>query len=304
MLLAAFILTDTRDWPAIGAAAIVAHGLALPFLWTTPLSGVGLAVAEVGSVLVGALIIGKNHDRGDGRRVLEPLVRFTLVAVLLSAPSFAVMSTFLWPGVRSPQMLVEHDLAFMLGVLLVSPIALTATAALRWLRTATWAARAELVALLALTGTMCVLAYTGPADDAERYRPVQVLVVLRCWGGIRMGSFAAAWSMAILGLLVEYGVCHRLGVMSAMAGDDFRHAWFSTIYLVILAVIALGNAAIIGGLRRAVDTLASTERWFRDLANASPLPMLAVEADRADHGLQQGAGRTVRFPRRGDQDGG
>jgi PAS domain S-box-containing protein len=50
-------------------------------------------------------------------------------------------------------------------------------------------------------------------------------------------------------------------------------------YISVVVTLALTNAVIVGGLRRALATLAATERWFRELANASPLPMLVVEPD-------------------------
>lgn len=275
------VLSDRSDWPAIVTMAAVAHLAASTFRATEPFAAAGVALAEVGASALCAMVLAAGQPaRRDEDLVGVHLQRLVLITPLVAAPAFAVVSTLLTPGEQSGRLLVEHTLAFLLGAFIVTPLFLTFAEFLRWLRRDGALAKVELVATVLLVLATSNLAYLSPVTGAEQFRAFQVLVLVPLlWAGSRTGAFAAAWTVAIVGAYIEYGTSRGLGVMSAMAGDAFRHTWFSAIYLMTLAFLSMGNAVIVGGLRRAVSALASTERWFRELAEASPLPMIAIEPD-------------------------
>jgi PAS domain S-box-containing protein len=282
LLLGWLVLSERRDWPLIAALAGSAHALASPLLMTAPLSGIVIAVAEVGSTLACAMIARDARAAGadDQTRVIERLVRPSLAILLVGAPTFAVISTLLWPGEHTAAIFVAHGLAYVLGVLLVAPLILTAKDGGRWLRESGWRVKLELAGAIGLVVVMSAVGYLGPAAEAEKYRSINVLLVPPLlWAGMRIGAFAAAWTSAIFGFVVAYATSHALGLSAVVPGDPLRHEVLAALYIILVAAIALTNAEIVGGLRRALSGVAATERWFRDLAQASPIPLLAIEED-------------------------
>ena len=171
-------------------------------------------------------------------------------------------------------------LAYALGIVVVAPLLLTAGESVMWARESGWRAKVELAVVVSLIVAMSTVGYLMPAAQAERFRSVNVLLVPPLlWAGMRIGPFAAAWTIAIVGFAVAFARSAGLGLMEALPGSEFTHAMLAGLYIAIVATVSLTNAVLFGGLRRALAALATTERWFRDLANASPVAMLVVEPD-------------------------
>jgi two-component system, cell cycle sensor histidine kinase and response regulator CckA len=280
-LLGWLILTSRREWPLIAAFAFVAHGVASPLFMTAPLAGAGISAAEVIATVACAMIMGGGRAAGeDHGRIIEHLMRFVLATTLVSAPMFAVIASLLGPGEHSVQMLGVHGSAYLLGVLVVAPPILTAEPAIRWLKDSAWMARLELASALTVTAVMLYGGYLLPVADEERLRPINILLVLPLlWLGMRIGPFGAAWGSALVGVVIAYSTSHGTGLYAIVAGGESRHQVLFSLYVGVAVTLALTNAVIVDGLRRALTTVANTERWFRELANASPLAMIVVEAD-------------------------
>lgn len=280
-LLGWFILSDRHDWPLIAAFAGVAHGLVSPLFLTAPISAAGIAAGEVGATIACAMIMA--GDRGleaHERKVIDNLMRFFLATALVSAPTFAAVSALVLPGHQSVEQVVVRGLAYALGVVVVAPLLLTANEGAKWVRESGWRAKLELAISVAMIVAMSVVGYLTPGAQVERFRSVNVLLVPPLlWAGMRIGPFAAAWTMAIVAFAVAFGRNAGLGLMEALPGSEFTHTILASLYIAIVATVSLTNAVIFGGLRRALSALASTERWFLDLANASPIAMLVVESD-------------------------
>ncbi len=282
-LLGWLILSNRRDWPLIAAFAGVAGGLASPLFTTAPLSAAAVALSEVSATIICAVIMGGGRTADSGEeRVLDSLVRFLLSALLVGAPTFAVLTTLLLPGERSAELLGIRGTAYLLGVLVVAPFFLTAEDAARWMRDAKWPAKAELAFIIILMVAMLYPAFIAPIADEEKLRPINVLLVLpMIWTGLRLGSFASAWAVGLTGLSISYGTSRQVGLFAVLPGSEPRHILYAAIYVVVAVGLSLTNAVIVSGLRRALASIAETERWFRELANASPLAMIVIEPDQS-----------------------
>jgi integral membrane sensor domain MASE1 len=278
-LLGWLMVSDRRDWPIIAAFASVAHGLASPLFLTAPLTAAAMAVAEVGSTFACAVIMGGGDTEKDtiGTR---RLMRFVFGSLLVSTPLFAVLTTLLWPGERSAVTLGVHAMAYGLGVLIIAPLFFSAEEAVEWWRRPAAREKLELGVAIALVIGFAYVGYLMQLTDPERVRPVNVLLVLPVlWAGMRIGTFAAAWTASTAGLIIEYSISHSTGLFAGPSGSESLHLVSAAMYLSVVITLALTNAVIVGGFRRTLTTLKATERWFRDLANASPLAMLVVEPD-------------------------
>ena len=283
LLLGWLVLSERRDWPLIAALAAVAHGVASPLFWNSPLAAAAQSAAEVGATITCALVMAS-----DGRlvraeqKVIGSLMRFFAAAGLVSAPAYAVVATLIAPRGPSLELFVASGMAYALGQLVVAPLLMTASSGAAWLRTAGWREKLELLAAAVLVGVMIFFGYLVPAADAEKYRSINILVVPPLlWVGMRMGAFASAWTTAIVGFAVAFGMSSGLGLTQSLPGSELKHYILVALYIAIIATVSLTSAVLFGGLKLALTTLESTERWFRDLANSSPLAMLVVEPD--DH---------------------
>ena len=282
-LLGWLILSNRRDWPIIVAFAGVAHGLASPLFLTAPLTAATFAFAEVIATVVCAAVMGAGRTKaGEEQPVLDSLLRFIIAALFVSAPLFAAMSAIGAPGAAALETLMIRALAYALGVFVIAPLFFTAHESAEWIRDSAWRAKAELAVVISLVGVMVYFGYIAKLNDEELTRPVNVLLVLPLvWTGLRFGSFAAAWGGAIVGVVISYAAHQGTGLYSVLAGSDARHIAFGGTYIIVGIILALSNAVIVSGMRRAMNALASTERWFRELANASPVAMLVVEPDQS-----------------------
>ncbi len=282
-LLGWLILSNRRDWPLIGAIAAVANGLASPSLISAPTIAAGHSLGEIGATFACAIILGAERgDRDNERGMVARLMRFALATVFVSSPIFALVSAWLQPAGRPGSAALVDGAAYMLGVLVVAPLFTTSEDAAEWLRRSAWRARGELIVVLGVVGAMAYAAYLAPVVDQELRRPVNILLVLPLlWAGMRIGTFAAAWSAALAGVVIEYSTSHGVGLYAILPGTEARHLLFAATYVSIVAILALTNAVVVTSMRRALMRLESTERWFSQLANASPLAMLVVEPDQS-----------------------
>jgi PAS domain S-box-containing protein len=281
LLLGWLILTERRDWPLIAALAAVGHGVAAPLFLTAPLASAGIAVGEVGATFVCALIMagGATVERTE-KKVIGNLMRFFAAVVLVSAPAYGIFLALGAPAGHSMERFISSALAFALGVMVVAPLVLTGGEAALWLRESGWRAKVELIVSTTIVVAMAFFGYLTPTAVAENYRSVNVLLVPPLiWAGMRIGPFAAAWTTAIIGFAVAFAASNGLGLTQALPGNELTHLILAALYIGIISAVSLTNAVLFGGLRAALSRLESTERWFRDLANSSPLAMLVVEPD-------------------------
>ena len=138
----------------------------------------------------------------------------------------------------------------------------------------------SVLAVLGVIGVMVYAAYIAPVADPEQLRPINVLLVLPLlWAGMRIGIFAAAWAVALMGVVIAYATSHGTGLYAILPGSHGRRLLFSATYVAIATMLGLINAVVVTSMRRALLRMESTERWFTELANASPLAMLVVEPD-------------------------
>ena len=246
--LAAVILRGPRIWPALAAAAfLVAFQSPVPHI-----AAIGQAIsATLAALCGGAMLRQAGFDPSLSR------LRDALNLIVLGAAASAMISatlgtaTLYTAGVAPYSGIASAWLVYWLGdgtgVLLVTPLILTAADLLRWREPARIG---EFAALLVVVTQACVLFFGDLTVFPVRLRVLAFAVLpLVIWAAIRFGTIGVAIASLLIATIAT--VATALGYGPFSQDTPFVNAVLLDVFFVVLSVTGLILAAVIAERARA-----------------------------------------------------
>lgn len=281
LLLAALLLTPTRLWWLVFAAALPAH-LVVELESGVPTAMVlGWFVSNCAEALFGAAciraLVGEQLRFDSFRHV-----GFFLLFGVLAAP-FA--SSFLdaafvklvgWGQVDYASLVRRRFFSNALAALALVPAIVTwATKGPAWVRTVSVRRAVEPAAFLAglLLVSIGVFQETEAAwstTPALLYVPLPLLL----WAALRLGPLAVSLGLLMITGFAVWGAIHGLGPF--VAGSAEENALAVQLFLIVIGV---PNLLLVAGLeerRRTRDALQASETRFATVFRSSPDPMVVL----------------------------
>lgn len=264
--LAGFVLFGYRVWPAIFGGAFFANfmttGAVLPSL--------GIAVGNMSEGLLAAYLVNRFARGGRVFDRVRDILRFTLLAALLSttvAASIGVASLAMGGLVSmadAPRVWLTWWLGDAVGDIVVAP------ALIIWIGVKpgpSWT-RAQLIEALGLLVVTAGVTYAlfGGVFPSRHYPLTVLLWPVMIWVAFRFGPREAATAMLVVSAIAIAQTLSRMGPFSAYAQNEslvLLQLWTG-----ITAVTSLVLAAVVAAQRDIQGT-------WRELAVTDPLTGLA-----------------------------
>lgn len=176
-------------------------------------------------------------------------------------------------------------LAMALGLLIGTPaFASTLLSGLSWIRSASWQARAEALALAISLIAVGIWVFTTPADantiPALVYAPVPFLL----WAALRFEVAGASWALLVIGYLSTWNAINDRGPFARGAPDD--QVLQLQLFLLAVSLPLLFMAAGVAERRKAYSLLLSemderrrVEERFRLVVDSTPSAILMVNRE-------------------------
>ena len=247
VFLAALLMTPRSRW-GLFTATLFAVDLAGELLAGIPaILSLIFSVTIAGQAILSAWLIQRFG------RVAPTLgtVREVLVLVLLGATAANLVSAL--PAVAGSALITHADfwpawqwwwVSDATGILVVTPLALTAGAGWRALRAERWARRLE--AALLLAGIVVTTSFVFTSEPGHRFFSFAYLTLpLLVGGAVRFGPFGAAVASFTAGAIAFVPTLRGLGPLSAGGGGVLDDALQLQVYLAVVSITLLLIAALV-----------------------------------------------------------
>ena len=283
ILVAALLLTPTRNWWLVMLAAFPAHWAAQLQSHVPPLMILCWFISNSCEALIGASLT---------RYLLGGPIRFTslrnvgifCVCVVFIGPflsSFLDAAFVVWNnwGEDSYWELIRIRLfSNALAALIVVPLVVTwATTGIQALRTARLSRYLEVCALfvgLLLVSYAVLYKFESGTDSAFLFLPLPFLL----WAAVRFGSLGASTAISVVSFLAIWSAAHGHGPFSG--GTVEQDALSIQIFLIVLAIPLLFLATVIEERGTGATELRESESRFRIVADAAPVLIWMAGVDK------------------------
>lgn len=268
-LLAGLLLAAGRGAWAPLAAAAAAAGLAANLAggngWAV---SAGFAAVNTGEPLLLAWAWGRLWPGPCRLDTAAAVLRlFALVPVVCTATGAAgaALVVFGLGAADFPATWLAFGVADAVGILLVAPVVVTLAAVRRADLAAAPRARWAEGAVLAAAGlALAAVVLAAPAEFGGRQLAVRVLAVpLLAWAALRFGPAAAAGMVLLLSLVVVWNTAHGRGVFADPGTPAAERLLVVQFFLSVVALCALGLAAVTAERRAALAALRASQERVR-----------------------------------------
>ncbi|HEY6817338.1 MAG TPA: diguanylate cyclase [Croceibacterium sp.] len=255
IFLSALLLSERRRWPAI-YLFVTAGSLVSNLASGTPLS---FSVLLTFAQLIEISVVGALLYREDAAQLFSnpwKVGKFGL-AVLAGALSSALI-LMAWTGDWNLLFMSSWMATIALGMVIVTPLVVSAATGerprsnvgKRW-------HPLETFAILTFVLVSCLVVLVQ-----DRYPALFLPVAVTLLATYRLGSYGAAASVGINGLVGCLAIAYGVGPLHAIPGGVIAVTYYFQFYLVVLLATALPLAALLAQRDRMFDGLVESNRWL------------------------------------------
>jgi PAS domain S-box-containing protein len=271
LLLGALLHTGPRQWGKLLAVVFVADVLAHYHSGRGEWASLAAALAHSGEGILGAALLRRvladrfTLDRLPGVLALMLLPGLTSTALGATLGAALDVATGAKAGFW-PHWLVRWG-ATTVGIVIMTPLVLTAPGMRAWLRRTSPGRVAEgAVLLLFAAGSSLIIFQVEGPEDAVVVPSLMLPFLEFIWAGLRFGARGVAGVYVVLGPLAVWHTAHGLGAMSVVGNTPLEVALLMQLYLAVAGLPSLVFAASLAERRALLEALQAEEERFRQLA--------------------------------------